>query len=447
MTVRKEWTLYLVGIAIISVIVNSMILSFLIDRYFIDYTSKNYELHIEQIIEYSKNSLSRSDVDLDKISMDLETHIVDPIARIKLYDASGNLLASAGKERMGWGKNGKGMMGENAEEVESYKILDRGKNFIGQLNISRHSSLRNSMGIKLFRDSLLKNTGLSIFVILFFALGIAIITSRKMSRDLETTARIAQNVNLGIEEDFKMSKTEEILLVQNTLKDLEWKLKLKQKSRKMLIDELIHQSRTPLTILKIHLEGMKDGVLEREDKEFSLCQEQVEVISHMIENITGMIEAEREVESLKIEEFDLSMLIKQIYHGLKIQFEKKHIRFEIEGQGKILIKTDKYKLSQVIYNLVTNSYKFTKEKGTVKISYTEEKDKFQIKISDTGIGISEGERENVFKAYYRESRVKNISGDGLGLYVAKENIEKLGADLYFESEVGVGTTFFISLKK
>ena len=309
MTVRKEWTLYLVGIAIISVIVNSMILSFLIDRYFIDYTSKNYELHIEQIIEYSKNSLSRSDVDLDKMSMDLETHIVDPIARIKLYDVSGNLLSSAGKERMGWGKNGKGMMGENAEEVESYKILDMDKNIIGQLNISKHSSLRNSMGIKLFRDSLLKNTCLSIFVILFFAIGIAIITSRKMSRDLETTARIAQNVNLGIEEDFKMSRTEEILLVQNTLKDLEWKLKLKQKSRKMLIDELIHQSRTPLTILKIHLEGMKDGVLEREDKEFSLCQEQVEVISHMIENITGMIEAEREVETLKIEEFDLSMLI------------------------------------------------------------------------------------------------------------------------------------------
>ena len=160
-----------------------------------------------------------------------------------------------------------------------------------------------------------------------------------------------------------------------------------------------------------------------------------------------MIDAEKNIESVKIEEFEFNQLIKQIISGLKVQFEKKNINLLLLSSQKIYLETDKYKLSQSIYNILTNAYKFTEPQGKVSISYKKSGDKLFITIEDNGIGISSDDQKRVFDAYYRGHGTSSVSGEGIGLYVVKENLKKIEGIVSVDSEVGKGSQFSIQIPR
>ncbi|MBK5262028.1 MAG: ATP-binding protein, partial [Peptostreptococcaceae bacterium] len=107
-------------------------------------------------------------------------------------------------------------------------------------------------------------------------------------------------------------------------------------------------------------------------------------------------------------------------------------------------ETDKYKLSQAIYNILTNAYKYTNPGGNVRISYIVNEGNLILKIQDTGIGIKEEDLEKIFTAYYR-SAAAATKGEGIGLYIAKENIERLNGTISVTSKKNAGSTFIIKV--
>ncbi len=90
-----------------------------------------------------------------------------------------------------------------------------------------------------------------------------------------------------------------------------------------------------------------------------------------------------------------------------------------------------------------NAYKYTEPTGSVTISYEEKSGFVSIRVQDTGMGISDEDIEKVFSAYYRGAKTENIKGDGIGLYIVRENIERIGGKVYVQSLIGVGSTFTI----
>lgn len=453
MTVKRQWLLVLILIAIISVVTNTFVLSTLTNKYFKDYVKDNYEMHFNQIVGYLSNTLKNDDYSLSQLSIDLETHLIDPITRIKVYDASGKLISDVGFKDRSYMENPSmnGMMNRmmgkrmnsKSEKVDHAQVIDNGK-VIGQINITKYSSAENSAVIWMFQSSLLKNSILSIGIVLMIAIGIGFYVSHKMSRDLIHTSEMAQNLDIGNDTPIRQSKVKEIHIIQQSLESLKARLKLKQKSRKTLIDELVHQTRTPLTILRTHLEGIEDGIIEFNPDEIRICENQIENITAIITNMSNMIDAEKTGNSLKIEEFELSQMIKQIVNGLKAQFEKKNIDFRFNAMDKVMIKTDKYRLSQAIYNILTNAYKFTKPNGRVQVSYQIEQDKLVLEIEDNGSGISKEDLEKIFDAYYTKDKLTGLSGDGLGLFIAKENMISIHGTIAVESEIKKGSKFILT---
>ena len=282
-----------------------------------------------------------------------------------------------------------------------------------------------------------------IVVILMLIIGSAI--SKKMSKDLMNTAVLATNIDLGNETSIEKSKVREILVIQQSLEALRVKLKLKQVSRKRLLDELVHQTRTPLTILKTHLEGFEDGVLEMSPDEIRTCEAQIDSITTIITNMSAMIDAEKNLDTIKIEEVEISQLLKQIVGALKVQFSKKQIELSLSDHKKISVKTDKYKLSQCVYNILTNAYKFTEPNGTVSVLYEKDGDELIIQIEDSGHGIKAEDMEHLFDAYFRGSNTADIPGEGIGLYIAKENLNQIDGTIQVESEPGKGSKFTIAI--
>jgi signal transduction histidine kinase len=456
MTVKRQWLFVLIIIAVISVVINTFVLSNLTNQYFKDYMKDNYDQHFNQVVEYLTDILKDKNYSSSQISIDLETHLVDPITRIKVYDLNGNLISDVSTDAQSYVGNSSmngmmsGMMGNRinsqSEEVDHAQITDNGK-VIGQVNITKYSSAENSATIWAFQYSLLENSIISIVIVLIVAIGIGILVSRRMSRDLIHTSEMAQNLDIGKDTPVLESRVKEIQVIQQSLESLKTRLNLKQKSRKTLIDELVHQTRTPLTILRTHLEGMEDGILEFGPEEIQVCENQIDNITEIITNMSNMIDAEGPENALKIEEFELNQLIRQIMNGLKAQFEKKNIDLSFVPQDKVLIKTDKYRLSQTVYNLLTNAYKFTKQYGVVRIAYHINQEVIVLSIEDNGAGIKKKDLDKIFQAYYKSDKSPGLSGDGLGLYIAKENMTSIHGTIEVESELDKGSKFILTFPK
>ncbi len=451
MSVKRQWMLALMLSAALSVIVNSFVFSALINRYFIDYSTENYNQHVSQVVAFSTEALSTGEYSSSQLEMQLESHLSDPINRIRLYSADGTLLADVGSDddtMMGMMRSG--MMGRfvqtAAQEVDSIDITQNGV-VIGKLNITRYSSIGSSLATRNFTRSLIINSVFSFGIAFALVFLLSKYFSRRMSKDLTQTAQQAVNIDLGNPSDLPKSNIIEIQSIQQSLETLHSRLLLKQTSRKKLVDELVHQTRTPLTILRTHLEGFQDGVIQFTPEEIQTCEAQIENLSSIITNMSGLIDAEKEIDPVTFTQVEISGLIRQIVAGLKAQFDKKPLALLVNTQQKITVETDFYRLSQAIYNILTNAYKFTPSGGSVTVSYHENDRELAIAIQDTGIGIAPQEQAKIFDAYYRGERSHGTNGEGLGLYIVQENLSKIGGRIELESKVGAGSAFTIWVPK
>lgn len=448
MSIRKLWLIVLILVATLSIAINALILTSLTDRYFKTYLSETYDEHIDQMITYVVGSLKEETISLRQMAIELESHLDDPIVKIKLYGPQGVLLVQV--EDRDYDRKDMGRMGMmdfmfriGEEEVDSFDIIDNGV-LLGKLNITKQSSAESSVIAMMFKSRLFINSLISTGFAIVITLLVGAYISKRMSKDLTDTAQLASNIQIGNPLENKPSSIKEINQIQNSLHDLNTRLKIKQKSRKTMVDQLVHQTKTPLTILKSHVEAIEDGVIQISKEELAIFQDQIDHLNNILSNMSTMIDAEKESDILTLETVDIHQLLNQIILGLRSQFDKKGIELRLISTTKVKLMTDPYKLSQVLYNLLTNAYKYT-EKGRVEISVKEDKDTLSISISDTGIGIEPTEISNIFNAYYRGASVTKIPGEGIGLYVVKENLNQLNATIEVQSTLGKGSTFTIKL--
>ena len=129
--------------------------------------------------------------------------------------------------------------------------------------------------------------------------------------------------------------------------------------------------------------------------------------------------------------------------------DKKNITIVREGEASLSAKLDEQKMKQLLLILVDNAVKYTPEGGkvTVRVMSPAAK-KIRIEVEDTGIGISEADKERIFDRFFRvdKARSREMGGNGLGLAIAQEIVSLHGGTISVESEVGEGTKFIVALK-
>lgn len=449
MSIRKLILITLIVIALVSVSINSLIFGSLTDRFFVNYLKESYDNHLEEIIEYTNEVLINKDRTKTQLTADLETHLIDPIFRIRLFNGSGELLADVSTNvydhDMMMGSRMQRMITGDNEETDLYNLEYEGES-IGTLYITRHSSTDNSFISRFFKNALLSNSVVAALIAMGISAIIGIYLSKIMSRDLKDTAAIANEIQESKSVRTDKSFISEITSIRGSLEDLSYKLKIKHKSRKEVTDKLIHETRTPLTILKTHIEGIEDGVIDVDSKEIEVLKGQVDNIISIISDLGRLIDAQENTENVSIEGFEVSKLLKQIVNGLKAQFDKKGLELSILSEEKIIMKSDKFKLSQVVYNLLTNALKFTNTGGYARIRYSSSGENIILEIEDSGIGIDKKDIDKVFDAYYRVNS-ENTSGEGIGLYVVKENLRLLNGSVQIDSILDRGSKFTITIPK
>ena len=148
------------------------------------------------------------------------------------------------------------------------------------------------------------------------------------------------------------------------------------------------------------------------------------------------------------EELDIVGIIKDVIDNNRNLAASHNVKVNVVNYGSVpKIFGDRKRTVVVLDNLISNSIKYTKEKGNVDVAITPEKDRLVVCVKDDGVGIPKKQQKNVFHKFFRsDNAIKNqTEGTGLGLYIAKNVIVQSGGDMWFDSEENRGSTFCFSL--
>lgn len=247
------------------------------------------------------------------------------------------------------------------------------------------------------------------------------------------------NINRYIGLKYNNTEWEDIVLKLREMKD---KAELSDKLKSAFLANMSHEIRTPLNAIIGFSELMKDAVDEGEKEEyFNIISANNDLLLHLINDILDLSKIESGIVTSIREYFNLNILSQEIYATMFQRVAKKdNVEFIIDTPSQDCeVFLDKNRLKQVWINYISNAIKCT-QKGYIKMGYEVLENGLKIYVEDTGIGIP---KENHNKVFTRFQKLNDFAqGTGLGLSICKAIIENAGGKVGFESESGVGSTFW-----
>ncbi|MEG2584146.1 MAG: HAMP domain-containing sensor histidine kinase, partial [Oscillospiraceae bacterium] len=272
--------------------------------------------------------------------------------------------------------------------------------------------------------------------------------------------RIAmEHIKVGdLDYEFSGSNEKELKEVCVAMEDLRLRLKrsveselAREKEQKMLIANISHDLKTPITSIKGYIEGIKDGVAdtpEKMEKYLTTVLSKTEIIESMVENLSlySHLELSRLPYEMKI--LDICEFLKKTLNDYTLDLQNANITLKTNITENVLVKFDEKKMHRVFGNIIGNSIKYKKDNsGTLNINTEITKNGLVITFEDTGVGIKESDIERVFEGFYRSdpSRNSGIEGNGLGLSITRRIIADHGGKIWLRSEEGLGTEIIILL--
>jgi signal transduction histidine kinase len=288
-------------------------------------------------------------------------------------------------------------------------------------------------------------TGVSLAVAILLGLSISI----WLSAPIMQVTRAASQIQRGkFSERVKLkSKTKEISELIQAINGLAETLQTVESLRKRLTADVAHELRTPLATLRGQMEAMIEGIWEPDMQRLQSSHDEIMRLTRMVDDLKKLSEFESENLMLNKKTFDLSGLIQQIAMNFEGSFAGKGVHLELEQSYIGYIVADRDRITQVIFNIVSNALKYTEAGGTVRITTDAAKDSVVIKIEDTGIGIAKKDLPFIFERFYRTDKSRNsfTGGSGIGLTIAKALVLAHEGDIMVTSEPQQGTTFTVYL--
>lgn len=292
---------------------------------------------------------------------------------------------------------------------------------------------------------------MNLTALLFFLIGIALgggtvsIRQKKLRmEELKKAAAMTEDILAGRKLSLSSPGGELMLSrIENQLvriqEMLEGRRKEAEKSRdeiQKLISEIAHQMRTPLANIESYTCLLGDAVENAptggmEDKwiggqYISALEESEKKLHFLVESFVKMARLEQHIIQIRKKEKDLRRTIQNTFGQIQNRAEEKGIQFCIDLPGRALCDHDPNWLGEALFNLLDNAVKYSEQGGLVDVTLQENEMYMKFRVRDRGVGIEEGEENQIFRKFYRGRRVTVQEGFGIGLYLVREIIHLHG---------------------
>ncbi|HVO44229.1 MAG TPA: HAMP domain-containing sensor histidine kinase, partial [Aggregatilineales bacterium] len=216
-----------------------------------------------------------------------------------------------------------------------------------------------------------------------------------------------------------------------------------------------HELRTPMTSIKgyadLLLLGAAGKVNEQQQRFLTTIKTNADRLSILVNELLDISKLDRGTVRMSFQATDVAEIVDTSMNHLygRIENENKDIHVELRLPDDLpQIRADFYKLTQVLNNLLDNAFNYTYAGGRITVSAYAELHSVVICISDTGVGIPKDKQDRIWQRFYRDEDqplVLESSGTGLGLAIVQEYVRMHEGEIWLESEVGQGTTFYVRL--
>jgi PAS domain S-box-containing protein len=257
-------------------------------------------------------------------------------------------------------------------------------------------------------------------------------TTQLMQANEQLRAEIAQRQRLESELLLALEKEREL----NELKS-------------RIIATVSHEYRTPLTTILSSIELLEQYnsrlTEEKKQKHFQRIQASIKYLTKLVNDMVFVNQAEAGSLGFDPAPLDLEQVAREWVEEFRLQDAGQHrIIFDCQGASTQAL-LDRKLLESMLRNLLSNAIKYSPEGSQVRLELVFEQSEVIFRVSDQGIGILPAEQEEIFNAFFRGSNIGITPGVGLGLVIVKECVDLHGGTIAVDSEVGVGTTFTVTL--
>lgn len=360
------------------------------------------------------------------------------------------------------------------EDKLSVKNFDYEK--VPELDVNKVKYLARKAGMSLlvYEDlekkklrKLMRENGISLVVPLIVSKDIQgiVILGKKASgeiyssQDINVLEIIGPQISVAIQNSLAYDEIREFNVtlkdkVKNATADLR-KANKHLRELDKLKDEFVyiatHEIKTPVTVMKGYLSMMENGSFGETPKQFEEPLKEIESATQqlqlLVNDLLDIARSDAQQVNLKTEPVDITAIFKEVVKNISNLAEQKGLEIKYPDHEPMIVMADNDRLREISNNLLSNAIKYS-EKGTIEVSHTEDKEMIITHISDQGHGISEADQKKLFKRFFRAEETANTApGTGLGLFIVKQLVEKMGGRIWFSSTIGKGTTFSFSLLK
>lgn len=286
--------------------------------------------------------------------------------------------------------------------------------------------------------------------VVIIAIVIAFFLARKITRPIVLMEKQAHKLAEGqYDISFKSDSYTEINDLANSLDDATNKLSKVDELRKDLVANVSHDIKTPLTIIQSYAEMIKDisgDDPQKREEHLNVIIQETEYLNKLVTDMQEYSKMQAGLIQLNKENFDLEENIEKVISLLDKVIQEKEIQIQKNLIPKI-IYGDEMKMSQVIYNFLSNAIKHSSNQSIIQINMIESEDKIRVEVVDHGDGIAEENLPYIWDRYYKIDKGfnRNQNSTGLGLAIAKAILEAHHAKYGVTSKVNEGSTFYFEL--
>lgn len=227
-------------------------------------------------------------------------------------------------------------------------------------------------------------------------------------------------------------KNSEILEEKNTLKEL--------------VSDISHQTKTPISNIKLYLEMMAEETNFDSNQEYlKKMNSQVDKLDFLLQSMVKMSRLETGIIKVQKQNAPLADTLAMAISNVVIKADKKNIKIDVQYDEQLKLNHDKKWTAEAIFNILDNAVKYTDAGGNIHIVVCRQELFTKISIEDTGKGIAPERQATIFTRFYREPEVHDNDGIGIGLYLARKIITLQNGYIEVQSQVGQGSIFMVYL--
>ena len=216
--------------------------------------------------------------------------------------------------------------------------------------------------------------------------------------------------------------------------------------RRAFVADVAHEVRTPLAILTSQVEALRDGVSEPTPANLASLHDETVRLGRLVADLETLASAEAARFSLRRQPVDFAALVGHVAEDYAGRFEDQGVTMHTDLTPDLVVLGDATRLRQVAENLVSNALKFVPPDGTVEVSLAAHEQWVELRVADSGPGISSDELPHVFDRFFR-GRDAKVGGLGIGLAVVKELVRAHDGEIDASSQPGQGSVFTVRLRR